>query len=72
MKQKTKLKFYNTEYTSTFMANYILGDYLNGEITDIKKKMNDVLKMKDTDFIKLMTMDFNKCLTVYQGKEKVF
>ena len=32
MKQKTKLKYYNTEYTSTYMAGYILNDYLNGKI----------------------------------------
>jgi len=70
MKQKTKLKYYNTEYTSTYMAGYILNDYLNGEIISMEKKMKDILKMKDSDFIKLMTMNLNHCLTTYQGKIK--
>jgi len=70
MKQKTKLKYYNTEYTSTYMAGYILNDYLNGKIISMEKKMKDILKMKDSDFIKLMTMNLNHCLTTYQGKIK--
>ena len=66
----TNLKYYNTEYTSTYMAGYILNDYLNGKIISLEKKMKDILKMKDSDFTNLMTMNLNHCLTVYQGKIK--
>jgi len=52
------------------MANYILNDYLNGQIISMENKMKDILKMKESDFTNLMTMNLNHCLTVYQGKIK--
>ena len=62
MKKKYKLAYYNTSYTSTFLANYYLIEYLNGKIVSLYKKMKDIQKMD------VKMMDFSDVLFVYMGK----
>ena len=61
MKKKYKLAYYNTSYTSTFLANYYLIEYLNGKIVSLYKKMKDIQKMD------VNMMDFSDVLFVYMG-----
>jgi predicted Zn-dependent peptidase len=70
MKKQNKLKYHNINFNSAFMANYILKEYLNGEIILLETKLKEVDKMKAKDFMKFMIV-LDKCLVAYQGPEKI-
>ena len=68
MKKKYKINYENLNYTSSFMANYILDHYLDGKIISIEKHYADIDKMTQNDFMKLMKlMKMNKMCVAYQG-----
>jgi len=68
MKKKYKINYENLNYTSSFMANYILDHYLDGKIVSIEKHYADIDKMTQNDFMKLMKlMKLNKMCVAYQG-----
>jgi hypothetical protein len=70
MKKQNRLKYHNINFNSAFMANYILKEYLNGEIILLETKLKEVDKMKAKDFMKFMIV-LDKCLVAYQGPEKI-
>jgi hypothetical protein len=70
MKKKNKLNYNNINLNSSFMANYILNEYLKGNIVSIETKMKEIDKMTDKDFMKTMIV-LDGCLVAYQGPEKV-
>ena len=74
MKKADKLDDYNRNFTSTFMANYVLTEYLkgNGEIISLETKAKDIQKMTAKEFMKIMSLlNIKDVLVVYQGPEKI-
>jgi predicted Zn-dependent peptidase len=69
IKKENKLKYHNTNLNSSFMANYILNEYLNGKIFSLETKLKEVEKMKPKEFMKFVF--FDKCVIAYQGPEKI-
>ena len=70
MNKKNKLNYNNINFNSTFMANYILSEYLRGEIIPLDKKMKDIEKMKQKDFMNAMVV-LDGCLVTYQGPKEI-
>jgi hypothetical protein len=72
MKKKYKINYENLNYTSGFMANYILDEYLDGKIVSIDKHYKDIDNMTQNDFMKLMKhIKMNKICVAYQGSTKL-
>ena len=72
MKKADKLDDYNTNFTSTFMANYVLTEYLkgNGKIISLETKTKDIQKMTAKEFMKIMSLlNIKDVLVAYQGPE---
>lgn len=53
-----------------FMANYLLNEYLNGEIISLERKLKEIEKMKPKDFMKFV-VELDNCVVAYQGPEKI-
>ena len=70
MNKKNILNYNNINFNSTFMANYILSEYLRGEIIPLDKKMKDIEKMKQKDFMNAMVV-LDGCLVTYQGPKEI-
>ena len=70
MKKTNRVIYHNTNLNSTFMANYILNEYLNGRIFSLETKIKETEKMKAKDFMKFVVV-LDKALVAYQGPEKI-
>ncbi len=70
MKKQMKLTYHNTNLNSMFMANYILKEYLNGDMFSLETKLKEIDKMKAKDFMKFVTV-LDNCLVAYQGPEEI-
>ena len=72
MKKQNKLTYHNINLNSMFMANYILKEYLNGNIISLETKIKEINKMKSKDFMKIMkNIELENSLVAYQGPEKM-
>jgi predicted Zn-dependent peptidase len=71
MKQRNKLNFNNTNMNSSFMANYILNEYLNGKIIPLETKVREIDKLTAKDFMKMM-VTLDGALLAYQGPTALF
>ena len=70
MKKNNKLGYHNINFNSSFMANYILKEYLKGKIISLEIKMNEIDKMTAKDFMKTM-INLDGALVAYQGPVKI-
>ena len=74
MKKKHKIHYESLNYTSSFMANYILDEYLDGKISSIEKHYKDIDNMNQKDFMKIMKMihkSLDHCVVAHQGPMKL-
>jgi predicted Zn-dependent peptidase len=74
MKKKHKIHYESLNYTSSFMANYVLDEYLEGKVHSIEKHYKDIDNMNQKDFMKIMKMihkSLDHCVVAYQGPIKV-
>jgi hypothetical protein len=74
MKKKHKIHYESLNYTSSFMANYVLDEYLEGKVHSIEKHYKDIDNMNQKDFMKIMKMihkSLDHCVVTYQGPIKV-
>jgi len=70
MKKNNRLIYHNTNLNSSFMANYILNEYLNGEIISLETKLKEIDKMNAKDFMKFV-VNLDNCLIAYQGNKAI-
>ena len=70
MKKNNRLIYHNTNLNSTFMANYILKEYLNGRIVSLETKIKEIEKMRPKEFMKFVVV-LDKALVAYQGPENI-
>lgn len=74
MKKKHKIHYETLNYTSNFMANYVLDEYLDGKISSIEKHYKDIDNMNQKDFMKIMKMihkSLDHCVVAHQGPMKL-
>jgi hypothetical protein len=70
MKKNNRLIYHNTNLNSTFMANYILKEYLNGRIFSLETKIKEIEKMRPKEYMKFVVV-LDKALVAYQGPENI-
>lgn len=70
MKKTNRLIYHNTNLNSTFMANYILKEYLNGRIFSLETKIKEIEKMRPKEYMKFVVV-LDKALVTYQGPENI-
>ena len=70
MKKNNRLIYHNTNLNSTFMANYILKEYLNGRIISLETKIKEIEKMWPKEYMKFVVV-LDKALVAYQGPENI-